>query len=72
MNLALALLLAALLRAASSSQGDDAHFNEIWQTGFAPLPVPLSDMTANTIEDLIYIVGGCDGHQIGYICTSLR
>ena len=70
-------LFALLLSAASpavvahSEASSNSGYVEVWSRR-ADLPKSLSDMTANTVGDKIYIFGGCDGDQIGYICTSIN
>jgi len=45
-------------------------YYDTWRPSDA-LPFPLSDMTANTVGDKIYLMGGCSSDQIGYVCPSI-
>eukprot|EP00440_Ansanella_granifera_P060655 gb/GFBE01065741.1/.p1 GENE.gb/GFBE01065741.1/~~gb/GFBE01065741.1/.p1 ORF type:complete len:372 (+),score=78.51 gb/GFBE01065741.1/:1-1116(+) len=55
---------------------DDTEFNHVWQPK-NPMPSKRSDMTATTIGDAIYLVGGCAADQEWsteanmYLCMGL-
>jgi len=73
-SIALALLLAGCRQAAAHDDHEEKTsengFLDTWRAS-APLPVPLSDMSANTVGDKVYIFGGCSGDQLGYTCPSI-
>mmetsp|Transcript_64175 Transcript_64175/g.144753 ORF Transcript_64175/g.144753 Transcript_64175/m.144753 type:complete len:416 (-) Transcript_64175:201-1448(-) len=63
--------LVLLLPTVARGHGDHEKENlEKWNV-HAPLPYSVSDQSANTIGDKIYLVGGCTGHQVGYTCPSI-
>lgn len=35
------------------------------------LPIKVSDQSATTVNNLIYIIGGCIGDQVGYTCPAI-
>jgi len=59
-----------------SFQIGDKQFSHVWRTKQA-MPSKRSDLTATTLGDAIYLVGGCDGDQEWngnagmYLCTGI-
>lgn len=55
---------------------DDQEFSHEWKSK-TPMPSKRSDMTATTVGDAIYLIGGCDSDQEWnagaemYLCTGL-
>lgn len=50
---------------------DDEMFTGVWRE-YASMPIKISDTVAETVENKIYITGGCSGDQNGYSCPSLN
>jgi len=57
-----------------SFQIDDKEFTHLWRKKKA-MPTKRSDLTATTLDDAIYLVGGCDSDQEwnsgAYLCTGI-
>ena len=57
-------------------QIDDKEFSHLWRKKKA-MPTKRSDLTATTLDDAIYLVGGCDSDQEwnggakSYLCTGI-
>jgi len=57
-----ALLLVAKLALTAAFQMGDSTFDHTWQSK-ADMPENRSDLTATTVGDAIYLIGGCEGNQ---------
>lgn len=60
-------LLVMTLAARARAHADHSKGTEVraaWWSSEAPIPVQLSDMSATTVGDVVYLIGGCDQDQI--------
>lgn len=60
---ALALLVSASSLHVAHASSDDTTYTASWDSK-AHLPEKRSDMTASTVGKKIYIIGGCNEHQV--------